>query len=66
LPGYSGLDILQGLKKIQPETPVVVITEGEDAYSQVFERGANAYLGKPIQLETLRKLIQEMIPRRVS
>jgi DNA-binding response OmpR family regulator len=64
LPGFNGLDILQGLKEIQPETPVVVLTEGEDAYSQVCGRGASAYLEKPIQPEKLRKLIQEMVPRR--
>jgi len=63
LPGFSGLDILRGLKKIQPETPVVVITafEGEDAYSEAYERGANAYLEKPIQLKKLRELIHQMV-----
>ena len=60
LPGFSGLDILPGLKEIQPETPVVVLTEGEDAYSQVYGRGASAYLEKPIHLKKLRELIQEM------
>ncbi len=48
LPGFSGLDILPGLKKIQPETPVVVLTESEDASIQVYGRGANACLEKPI------------------
>ena len=63
LPGFSGLDILLGLKKIQPETPVVVITafESEDAYSEARERGANAYLEKPIQPKKLRELIHEMV-----
>jgi DNA-binding NtrC family response regulator len=66
LPGFSGLDILQGLKKIQPETPVVVITafEDEDAHSEAYERGANAYLEKPIQLKKLRELIHEMVSSR--
>ena len=63
LPGFSGLDILPGLKQIQPETPVVVITafESEDAYSEVRERGANAYLEKPIQLKELGELIHEIV-----
>ncbi len=61
--GFSGLDILPGLKKIQPETPVVVITafgDGE-ATSKAHERGANTFLEKPIQLKTLRELIHEMV-----
>ncbi len=60
LPGFSGLDILPGLKKIQPETPVVVLIESEEA-SRVHGRGANAYLKKPIQLEKLGEIIQEMV-----
>jgi len=59
LPGFSGFDILLGLKKIQPETPVVVITafgDGE-ATSKAHERRANAFLEKPIQLKELRELI---------
>jgi len=63
LSGFSGLDILPGLKQIQPETPVVVITgfESEDAYSEARERGANAYLEKPIQLKKLGELIHEIV-----
>jgi DNA-binding NtrC family response regulator len=63
LPGFSGLDILPGLKQIQPETPVVVIKafESEDAYSEARERGANAYLEKPIQLQKLGELIHEIV-----
>jgi DNA-binding NtrC family response regulator len=63
LPGFSGFDILLGLKKIQPETPVVVITafgDGE-ATSKAHERGANAFLEKPIQLKKLRELIHQMV-----
>ena len=61
--GFSGLDILPALKKIQPETPVVVITafNGEDVYFEARERGASAFLEKPIQLKKLRELIHQMV-----
>lgn len=64
LPGFSGFDILLGLKKIQPETPVLVITAFRDgeAISKARERGANAVLEKPIQLNKLRELIHQMVP----
>ena len=61
--GFSGLDILPALKKIQPETPVVVITafEDEDVYFEARERGANAFLEIPIRLKKLGELIHQMV-----
>jgi DNA-binding response OmpR family regulator len=63
MPGFSGLEILPGLKKLQPDTPVIVITAfgGEEAYRRALERGADAYLEKPVQLLQLRTLIHKMI-----
>jgi len=48
MPGFSGLDILPGLKKLRPETPIVVITAfgGEEIHRKALERGATAYLEK--------------------
>jgi len=66
LPGFSGFDILPALKKIHPQTPVVVITafEGADVYFEARERGANAFLEIPIQLKKLRELIHQMLSPR--
>jgi len=63
MPGLNGLDILPGLKKLLPQAPIIVITAfgSEEVYRRVLERGANAYLEKPIHLEELRILIQKMI-----
>jgi DNA-binding NtrC family response regulator len=63
LPGFSGLDILPGLKKIHPTTPVFVIAavEEENAYSEAYEKGATAYLERPIELNKLRELIHKMV-----
>jgi DNA-binding response OmpR family regulator len=63
MPGLSGLDILPGLKKLLPQAPIIVITAfgNEEVHHKVLERGANAYLEKPIHLEELRILIQKMI-----
>jgi DNA-binding response OmpR family regulator len=63
MPGLSGLEILPGLKKLLPQAPIIVITAfgSEEVYRRVLERGANAYLEKPIHLEELRILIQKMI-----
>jgi DNA-binding NtrC family response regulator len=57
------LDILPGLKKLQPETPVIVITAfgGEEVQHRAYEMGATVYLEKPICFDELRELIHGMI-----
>ena len=63
MPGLTGLDILPGMKKLQPEAPVIVITAfgSEEVQRKAFEKGANAYLEKPIHLQKLRRLIHDMV-----
>jgi len=62
MPGFSGLDILPNLRKLSPDVTIVVITAfgSEEVFCKALERGANAYLEKPIQLGKLSALIQEM------
>ena len=63
MPGLTGLDILPGIRKLQPEVPIIVITAfGSDEVRQrALERGATAYLEKPIQFNKLRSLVCEMV-----
>ena len=62
MPGLSGVDILPGFKKLQPQTPIIVITAfgSEEVHRRALERGADAYLEKPIHLEEFRILLQKM------
>ena len=59
MPGLTGLDILPGLKKLQPEASIIVITAfgSEEVCHRALERGATAYLEKPIHFNKLRTLI---------
>ena len=63
MPGLTGLDILPGIKKLQPQTRVIVITAfgSEEVRRKSFDRGAVAYLEKPIDMNRLKTLIQEMV-----
>jgi DNA-binding response OmpR family regulator len=63
MPGLTGLDILPRIKKIQPEVAIIVITAfgTEEVRRRAFERGANAYLEKPIHFQELRGLIHDVI-----
>jgi len=61
MPGLTGLDILPGVRKLQPEASIIVITAfgSEEVRHRAFERGATAYLEKPIYFHRLRELIYE-------
>jgi DNA-binding response OmpR family regulator len=65
MPGLTGLDILPGMKKLQPKAPVIVITAfgSEVIQRRSFERGASAYLEKPIHFRKLKILIHDMFSK---
>ncbi len=69
MPGLSGLDILPGLKQIQPGVSIIVITAfgSEEIQQRVLERGGDAYLEKPLHLEELKMLVNRLLyPRRAE
>jgi two-component system, NtrC family, response regulator AtoC len=61
--GFSGLDILPGLKKLQPRTSVIAITAfgSDEVRRKALLRGADVYLEKPIRLEELRGLVHRIL-----
>jgi len=63
MPGLTGLDILPGIKKLQPEVSIIVVTAfgSEEIRRKALERGATAYLEKPILFNKLRTLVHEMV-----
>jgi len=63
MPGLSGLDLLPGLRKICPATPVILITAFGDVetYVDAVEKGAFAYLFKPFRMEELVQALRRAI-----
>jgi DNA-binding response OmpR family regulator len=63
MPGLTGLDILPRLRRLKPETSIIVMTAygSEDVRRRSLDRGATTYLEKPIHLSQLRTLIHEMV-----
>lgn len=63
MPGLTGLEILPTLKKVQPGIAVVVITAfgSKEVRQRTLARGADAYLEKPLQLEKLKTLVNQLI-----
>jgi DNA-binding NtrC family response regulator len=66
MPGGGGLDLLEGIRRINPEVPVIVMTAFGTVASAVdaMKRGAADYLTKPIDLDELDVLIGRTLERR--
>ena len=66
MPGLTGLDILPRIRRLKPETPIIVMTAygSDDVRRRSLERGATTYLEKPIHLSKLRTVIREMVSQR--
>lgn len=59
LPDGTGLDLLAHIQEDHPDLPVAVITAHGDIDTAItaLKRGAFDFVAKPVQLETLRRLI---------
>jgi DNA-binding NtrC family response regulator len=57
MPGMGGLDLLPKIKRRKPGLPVFVISVygDEDTVSMARERGADAFLTKPVDFANLRR-----------
>jgi DNA-binding NtrC family response regulator len=63
MPGLTGLDIIPGIKKLQPAAYIVAITAfgSEEVYRRSIAKGASAYLEKPLRFNELRALVHEAV-----
>ena len=60
MPGKSGIDLLDKVKELRPEIPVIVMTAHSDLESAVesYEHGAWEYLPKPFDIEEAISMVQ--------
>ena len=63
MPGGSGLELLQRLKELQPQLPVIIMTAYSDLDSAVaaFQGGAFEYLPKPFDVDNAVELIRRAL-----
>jgi len=61
MPEMNGLEVVQNIKKLNPEIPVVVITAFSDTKDavKVMKEGAFDYLSKPVDLDELELLVNK-------
>lgn len=63
MPGGGGLEALQEMRSIAPDLPVLVMTAYGtlDTAKEAIELGAFDYLGKPLELEQIRNLLERAL-----
>ncbi len=63
MPGLTGFDILPKIRRLQPEAYIILITSfgSEETHRKSIERGASAYMEKPIPFDRLRTLMEEVL-----
>ncbi|MEO8326790.1 MAG: ATP-binding protein, partial [Nitrospirota bacterium] len=66
LPDISGLTVLEDIRRDHPKLPVIMITatEAEDHAKSAMERGANAYLLKPLDPKQLAYVLGEWLGKK--
>ncbi|MBA3965542.1 MAG: response regulator, partial [Nitrospirales bacterium] len=66
LPDISGLTVLEHIRRDYPKLPVIMITatEAEDRAKSAMDRGANAYLLKPLDPRQLAYVLGEWIGKK--
>lgn len=67
--GISGIEVLQSLKKIDSSTEVIMLTAYEtlETARQALRLGARDYIGKPFDVDTLRRAVSTaLVHRKVS
>ncbi len=63
MPGMSGLEVLEAVKEISPDTAVIVMTAFADMDDAILalKRGAADYLRKPFKLEEIRSAVEKAL-----
>ncbi|NIM57485.1 MAG: response regulator [Candidatus Aminicenantes bacterium] len=60
MPGIASIDVLKEIKKISPETRVVMITDtlmDKALLDELIQKGALGYLQKPFKIEDIKEII---------
>jgi DNA-binding NtrC family response regulator len=66
MPGLNGIEVLQQLKTVSPDTEAVVMTgyASQDTAVQALRLGAFDYITKPCKLDELEVILQKIVEKR--
>ena len=67
MPGINGVQAFREIKKISPDTVVIMMTaySVEDLVKEALEEGAYAVIYKPFEIEKIISIIQDLLKEKV-
>ena len=67
MPGRDGVSVLEELKQISPDVPVVMMSgySVEEKRNRVKELGAVTCLKKPFEMDDVRKIVKEALGKEI-
>jgi DNA-binding NtrC family response regulator len=65
MPGMNGIEVLRGIKKVNEETPVIILTAYGtlETARKAMKLGADDYVTKPVDHALLKSLVKEALGR---
>lgn len=68
MPGMDGIECLENIMEIRPETKVMIITALSDKLTglKALDIGARGFLYKPVNAEDLKKAFDKLLKRNAS
>ena len=66
MPGLSGSELLERVRELYPETPVIIMSglSDQDQAHSLIKRGAFDYLLKPFRLEVVEESVKRAVEQR--
>lgn len=66
MPGMSGLEVLENVRKLYPDLPVIILTGVKDrrVVDDTFNMGAADFIPKPIDLDVLEQSISNNLHKK--
>jgi DNA-binding NtrC family response regulator len=66
MPGMSGLEVLENVRKLYPDLPVIILTGVKDkrVVDDTFNMGAADFIPKPIDLDVLEQSISSNLHKK--
>lgn len=60
----NGIDVLQDLRTIDADTPIVMVSviDDEERIEEALDRGATAFIAKPLKKDDLRATLADVLP----
>jgi CheY-like chemotaxis protein len=66
MPGMTGVEVLDHLRRLNPDLPVIIVTGNQDLQTAraTLVRGAFDYIQKPFTVEVLERVVAAAVLRR--